>query len=220
MNTLLITAHPDYKNDTHFSLQLQEHFIKQFNERFDQNQLTHLNLYDAIIPRIEYGELQTIWDKLATNEKLTQAEEEMHSLSKQLLQQFKAHHRIVIVIPLHNFNIPSRLKDYLDNIMIAREVYRYTEEGSVGMMTDDYKVLLLQASGSIYTNQDRYTALDFAPQYIQGVFTEIMGFASFDSVRAQGTALLGANPESILSDAKKQLDTALLDFYSSDSPKA
>ncbi|RNM43564.1 FMN-dependent NADH-azoreductase, partial [Staphylococcus aureus] len=33
---------------------------------------------------------------------------------------------------LHNFNITSRLKDYIDNIMIARETFKYIEEGSVG----------------------------------------------------------------------------------------
>ncbi len=34
-------------------------------------------------------------------------------------------------------------------------------------MTDDYKVLLLQASGSIYTNQDRYTPLEFSRFYLE-----------------------------------------------------
>ena len=99
-----------------------------------------------------------------------------------LLNQFKANHRIVILTPLHNFNITSRLKDYIDNIMIARETFKYTEDGSVGLMTDDYKALLLQASGGVYTNDDRYTPLEFSYYYLKEMFKEIMGFDEFTSL--------------------------------------
>ncbi|VED63897.1 NAD(P)H-dependent oxidoreductase [Staphylococcus delphini] len=34
--------------------------------------------------------------------------------------------------PLHNFNVTSRLKDYIDNILIARQTFKYTSDGSVG----------------------------------------------------------------------------------------
>ncbi|KLD61324.1 FMN-dependent NADH-azoreductase, partial [Lactiplantibacillus plantarum] len=43
----------------------------------------------------------------------------------------------MIAMPLHNFNVPARLKDYIDNILVARETFRYTENGSVGLMTDN-----------------------------------------------------------------------------------
>ncbi|WP_310590940.1 NAD(P)H-dependent oxidoreductase [Streptococcus gallolyticus] len=51
--------------------------------------------------------------------------------------------------PLHNFNLTSRMKDYIDNILIARATFEYTENGSVGLMTDDCQVLWLLASGSM-----------------------------------------------------------------------
>lgn len=103
-------------------------------------------------------------------------------MSAFLLNQFKANHRIVILTPLHNFNITSRLKDYIDNIMIARETFKYTEDGSVGLMTDDYKALLLQASGGVYTNDDRYTPLEFSYYYLKEMFKEIMDLMSFTSL--------------------------------------
>ncbi|KLD61079.1 FMN-dependent NADH-azoreductase, partial [Lactiplantibacillus plantarum] len=89
-------------------------------------------------------------------------------------------------MPLHNFNVPARLKDYIDNILVARETFRYTENGSVGLMTDNYRVMLLQASGSIYTRNDRYTPMEFSRLYLDKMFTEIMGFDRFEIVRAQG----------------------------------
>ncbi len=145
--------------------------------------------------------------------KLTAAEEELSNTSNTLLTQFKSHHRIVIVSPLHNFNVTSRMKDYLDNILIARETFKYTETGSVGLMTEDYNVLLLQASGSIYTMDDRYTPLEFSHYYLKEMFQEIMGFNKFNIVRVQGTTILEQNV--IMETATSDMTIALDDFYTS-----
>lgn len=165
------------------------------------------------IPRIEMDGLLGIWNKQMAGITLNEHEESISEKSKKLLNQFKEHHRIIIVTPFHNFNITSRMKDYMDNILIARETFKYTEDGSVGLMTDDYKVMLLQSSGSIYTNNDRYTPLEFPHYYLKATFEEIMGFDKFYIVRAQGTALL--SEEEILKSAKEELDIVFDEFYSS-----
>ena len=116
---------------------------------------------------------------------------------------------------MHNFNITSKMKDYMDNILIARETFKYTETGSVGLMTDNYKVLLLQASGSMYTNNDRYTPLEFTHYYLKTMFEEMMGFDKFYIVRAQGTVVLPA--DEVLNSAKSALDKVFDDFYSSEN---
>ncbi|MFC6170920.1 FMN-dependent NADH-azoreductase [Loigolactobacillus jiayinensis] len=207
MQTLIINAQPDLSSADHFSTKLQELFLAKFTAQFPDDKPTILNLYDTQIPRIEAGQLLDVWNQadLATD---TAA---LAQVSAELLAQFKAHHRIVIVSPLHNFNVTSRMKDYLDNILIARETFKYTAVGSVGLMTDDYKVLLLQASGSIYTNNDRYTSLDISRFYLQKMFEEIMGFDQFYIARAQGTATLAANQ--VLAAAAAELDQAFAQFY-------
>lgn len=131
----------------------------------------------------------------------------------ELMSQFKRCKRIVIVIPMHNFNIPSKLKDYIDNILIARETFKYVEDGSVGLMTDDRKLLLLQSSGSVYTNRDRYTPLEFSHFYLKAMFVEMMGFNSFDIVRAQGTATGTFTQEQILNQAYADMEIAFNKFY-------
>ena len=56
-------------------------------------------------------------------------------------------------------------------------------DGSVGLMTDDYKALLLQNEVvGVYTNDDRYTPLEFSYYYLKEMFKkkswDLMGFAS------------------------------------------
>lgn len=211
MKTLLINAHPDFTNHNHFSIQLQQKFIDKYKNEFPDEELTIIHLYDMDIPRIEADGLLAIWNKQQSDIALNPTEAEIAKQSAALLTQFKDYHRIVISTPLHNFNITSRLKDYMDNILIARETFKYTESGSVGLMTDDYRLLLLQASGGIYTNNDRYTALDFAPNYLKEMFTNIMGFSQFDLVRAQGTDILSA--DKVWEQANRDLEKAFRHFY-------
>ncbi|WP_339206028.1 NAD(P)H-dependent oxidoreductase [Bacillus sp. FSL W8-1143] len=212
MQTLIINAHPDFTHRESYSNKLQTLFLEQFKERFPHEEPTILPLHETEIPRIEKDQLLRIWDKQASEQTLTATEEKIAAASSALLAQFKAHHRIVIVSPVHNFNVTSRMKDYIDNILIARETFKYTENGSVGLMTDDYRVLLLQASGSIFTNNDRYTPLEFSHDYLKEIFQNLMGFQQFHIVRAQGTAIL--EEETILSSAADDLSKGFDAFYS------
>ncbi|MFD0896852.1 FMN-dependent NADH-azoreductase [Loigolactobacillus binensis] len=207
MQTLIINAQPDLTNKAHFSTKLQEMFLTKFAAQFPGATPTILNLYATQIPRIEEVQLLKVWNQPT----LAADAAALAQTSADLLAQFKAHQRIVIVSPLHNFNVTSRLKDYLDNILIARETFKYTADGSVGLMTANYKVLLLQASGSIYTNDDRYTSLEFSRFYLQKMFEEIMGFDQFYIARAQGTATLPA--AEVLTAAAQDLDQVFSQFY-------
>ncbi|MGJ8462547.1 FMN-dependent NADH-azoreductase [Staphylococcus haemolyticus] len=211
MITLLINAHPDFNNESTYTAKLKNLFLDKYKTTFPNEEIEELNLYDINVPRIEGDQLLNVWNKQSLGESLSDDETKIADMSAFLLNQFKANHRIVILTPLHNFNITSRLKDYIDNIMIARETFKYTEDGSVGLMTDDYKALLLQASGGVYTNDDRYTPLEFSYYYLKEMFKEIMGFNEFYIARAQGTSVL---PEDeILDAANKDLNNVFDAFY-------
>lgn len=154
MKTLIINAHPNFNNKDSFSYKLQEMFLKKYKDTFPNDTPEILNLYAIDLPRIDTTQLLNIWEKQHADETMTEDECYMAEITTNLLLQFKSYHRIIIVSPLHNFNVTSRLKDYIDNILVARQTFKYTSEGSVGLMTDNYKALYLQASGSIYTNDD------------------------------------------------------------------
>ncbi|MGS5450341.1 FMN-dependent NADH-azoreductase [Staphylococcus aureus] len=210
-NNATINAHPDFNNESTYTAKLKNLFLDKYKTTFPNEEIEELNLYDINVPRIEGDQLLNVWNKQSLGESLSDDETKIADMSAFLLNQFKANHRIVILTPLHNFNITSRLKDYIDNIMIARETFKYTEDGSVGLMTDDYKALLLQASGGVYTNDDRYTPLEFSYYYLKEMFKEIMGFDEFYIARAQGTSVL---PEDeILDAANKDLNNVFDAFY-------
>lgn len=215
MKTLIINANPDYNGKGHYSIRMMEHFLELFHKKFPNESCDVLNLAAEEIPRATCGGgLLTIWNKQADGAALTPQEQQTANVSERLMNQFLAHHRIVIVMPMHNFNVPSIMKDYMDNILVARKTYKYVHGGSVGLMNDDRRALLLQASGSVYTNNDRNTSLEFSRMYLQEMFTTIMGFNSFQVVRAQGTSTSAfqKDPEA-WNAVVKQLDEEFEKFY-------
>ncbi|MEH7524517.1 NAD(P)H-dependent oxidoreductase, partial [Bacillus sp. JJ1503] len=145
------------------------------------------------------------WEKQRKEQELTSQEQKVTERMSGILQQFKSANTYIIVLPLHNFNIPSKLKDYMDNIMIARETFKYTENGSVGLLKDGRRMLVIQASGSIYTNNDWYTEVDYSNKYLKSMFN-FLGIEDYQIIRAQGTALL--DPIEVLQKAYKEAEEA------------
>ncbi|WP_125770534.1 FMN-dependent NADH-azoreductase [Companilactobacillus furfuricola] len=213
MKTLIINTHPDFSNENHFSKKMEGMFLKLYHDRFPGQNVDILNLYDAEIPQITNEQLLGIWNKQAAGMTLNDEGQRIFEVNQKLLDQFKEHHRIVIVAPVHNFNVTSKMKDYIDNILVARQTFRYTAEGSIGLMTDNYRVILLQASGSVYTNGDRYTPLEFQRTYLQAMFEEMMGFDEFSIVRLQGTQTSGVDIEEAVEKARRDLKIEFERFY-------
>ncbi|KRL53441.1 FMN-dependent NADH-azoreductase [Furfurilactobacillus rossiae] len=219
MKTLLINAHPDFDNPASYSNTLEQQFLSDYNGSFEAEDLTVLNLYDMEIPRIEKGQLLSVWTKEADHTELTPTEKHIADLSAELLKQLRDNQRVVISLPTHNFNVPSKLKDWIDNILIARETFKYLSkplasgQSSKGLMTDDYRLMILIASGSIYTRGDFYSGMDFAVQYLKAIFTDVMAFGQVNVVRAEGTSIMPVSRENILNAAFAKLDTQFNEFY-------
>ena len=203
--TLIINAHPKVDDTSSVSIKVLNHFLVSYKEFIPNNEtIEQINLYDDVVPMIDKTVLSA-WEKQGNGQKLTDEEQKVTERMSEILQQFKSANTYVIVLPLHNFNIPSKLKDYMDNIMIARETFKYTETGSVGLLKDGRRMLVIQASGGIYTNDDWYTEVEYSHKYLKAMFN-FLGIEDYQIVRAQGTAVL--DPNEVLQNAYKEVEEA------------
>ncbi|HDR5277405.1 MULTISPECIES: NAD(P)H-dependent oxidoreductase [Bacillus] len=203
--TLIINAHPKVDDPSSVSIKVLNHFLVSYKELIPNNEtIEQINLYDDVVPMIDKTVLSA-WEKQGNGQKLTDEEQKVTEHMSEILQQFKSANTYVIVLPLHNFNIPSKLKDYMDNIMIARETFKYTETGSVGLLKDGRRMLVIQASGGIYTNDDWYTEVEYSHKYLKAMFN-FLGIEDYQIVRAQGTAVL--DPNEVLQNAYKEVEEA------------
>ena len=194
MNILIINAHPDYTNALRGTNQLADYTEKQIKQHLPAAHIEHLPLYapEVTIPEITAENLN--------DPSLIDAQQ------NKLIAQWKRADLIMIFMPLHNFNIVSRLKDYIDNILIANKTFKYTADGSVGLLDGKQKVAYIQTSGSDYEHDIRYVNADIAPHYMRTILN-FMGIAKMELIRAEGLDLIENDKQAILEDTKQTLAT-------------
>lgn len=80
-------------------------------------------------------------------------------------------------------------------------------------MSNNRNLLIIQSSGSIYTNNVRYKPSEFSYYYQKEMFENITGFNETYIARAQGTTIQPIDEQQILSDAVNDLEDVFLKCY-------
>ena len=112
-------------------------------------------------------------------------------------------------MPMHNFSVTSRLKDYVDNIIMGGQTFQFSENGPQGLM-GGHKALLVQSSGSVYSTGP-LAPLEQSYPFLRTVFG-MLGFDSTDIVRAEGTMDPNIGPDVAVERACVELEQKLPEF--------
>ena len=204
MKILQIMCHPDYNGEHRVSNILAKiGEDKLIEEGFSS--IEKINLYD---PSVHIP----VMDKFMFNyegEKLTEKEENDKIKQKEILNQWKSADAVFIYMPLHNFNVVSKFKDYIDNIVIVNETFKCEEESLIGLDDSNKQITFVITSGGEFDKHIQYTNLDFAVQYIRGIFS-VIGIDKVKVIRVEGLDLVFNNKEKIvekgIADFKEWID--------------
>ena len=126
-------------------------------------------------------------------------------LSDQLVDQVIAATYIVIGAPMYNFGVPSQLKAWIDYICRAGKTFKYGENGPVGLLSKDKKVIVATATGGAYT-EGPMAAYNHVTPYLQQLFG-FLGVSDFTAVIAGKQSQPDAANE--LKKAQEQLKAKL-----------
>lgn len=198
MKILQILAHPDYNNKNRISNLLAELGKEELKKRYSN--ITTLNLYDpkCYIP---------VMDKHMFNydgKELTKQEEADKIRQEELLNIWKNSDCVFIYMPLHNFNVVSKFKDFIDNIVIVNETFKCEIETMVGLDNTNKQVTFVITSGGEFDSHIQYVNLDFAVQYVRGVFS-VIGINKVKIIRSQGLDLVHNDRQAIVENTKEEL---------------
>ena len=198
MKILQILAHPDYDNKNRISNLLAELGEEELRKKY--NNITTLNLYDpnCYIP---------VMDKHMFNydgKELTKQEEADKTRQEELLNIWKNSDYVFIYMPLHNFNVVSKFKDFIDNIVIVNETFKCEIETMVGLDNINKQVTFVITSGGEFDSHIQYVNLDFAVQYVRGVFS-VIGINKVKIIRSQGLDLVHNDKQAIVENTKEEL---------------
>jgi FMN-dependent NADH-azoreductase len=82
---------------------------------------------------------------------------------------FLAADTVVIGAPMYNFTVPSQLKAWIDNVLVAGRTFKYTENGAVGL-AGPKRVIVAISRGGIYGVGSPQASAEHVESYLRTVF--------------------------------------------------
>lgn len=121
--------------------------------------------------------------------------------SDQLIGELRAADVLVLGLPMYNFGVPSQLKAWFDHIARAGVTFKYTAQGSVGLLTGK-KAYVFAARGGAYQG----TPADTQTAYVRD-FLGFLGIAEVEFVYAEQLAVSADTRAAALAEAQRKLET-------------
>ncbi|HUB66102.1 MAG TPA: FMN-dependent NADH-azoreductase [Candidatus Methylacidiphilales bacterium] len=116
------------------------------------------------------------------------------TVSDQLVDEFLGASRYIFGVPMHNFNIPSTFKAYIDQIVRAGKTFGVGPNGYEGLVKGK-KALFITSSGGSYLPGTPTAALNFQEPYLRTIFgfiglTEVQFVAADNMNQGENAAKL------------------------------
>lgn len=95
------------------------------------------------------------------------------AFSDLLVSELKQADTIVIATPIYNFGVPAAFKAWIDMVARARETFRYSENGPVGLLKNKRAYVIVTSGG---------TELGSEIDFVSGWLKHVLGFIGIEQV--------------------------------------
>lgn len=175
------------------STQLIQHLLA----KLPASAVTEIDLSAQPVTHLEMKEIAS-WMTPAAER--TAEQQALAAISDNFIAQVQAADVVVIGVPMYNFALPSQLKALFDRLARAGVTFKYTEQGSVGLLADKPVVFAL-ARGGVYANGPADSQVPFLTS-----FFNFVGLTQLNFVYAEGLNMGPESAEQALAAAHAQLD--------------
>jgi FMN-dependent NADH-azoreductase len=135
---------------------------------------------------------------LAKPDARTPEQQAVVAYSDGLIAELREADTIVIGLPMYNFNVPSTLRAYFDHVARVGVTFKYTDKGSVGLLTGK-KAYVLVTRGGIYGAEHSHT------KYVRD-FLAFLGIVDVEFIYAEGLAISPASKDAALAQARAVIE--------------
>ena len=205
---LYIQASPRGKRSK--SITVADAFAGSYRESHAGDEVEVLNIFEADLPAFDGLAVQAKYTIL--NGKEHSAEElEAWKAVEQVIEKFKSAEKYVLAVPMWNFNIPYRLKQYLDIILQPGYTFSFSpEEGYKGLILGK-PVLVVYARGGAYSEPGA-AAMNHQSPYLEMILG-FMGFTEIQSLAVEPTLMGGPEvAQQVLAEAVEKAKSLAKEF--------
>lgn len=126
-------------------------------------------------------------------------------LNNQLINDIMHTDFLVLAVPMYNFGIPSQLKNWIDAICRPRVTFRYTENGSEGLIKVK-KAFVVLTRGGTYRGTDK----DIPAAQLQATL-EFLGIRNVHWIYAENLSRGETAVESAFNNASSEIEAITLE---------
>jgi FMN-dependent NADH-azoreductase len=184
---LYIQASPRGKDS--YCIGVADAFIEAYKRKYPDDNIATLNVFDASIPN---------FDGLAVQAKYTILHGKSHSKEEsqawkdveKVIEQFTSADKYVLAVPMWNFSIPYRLKQYIDILIQPGYTFSYNEDTGYQGLVVGKPMLVVYSRGGEYAAGSEAEVFDLQTKYIELIF-KFIGFEDIRSVVVEPTLQSG-----------------------------
>ena len=166
-------------------------------------QLEVLDLSVSPVPVFDEAAIQAIFTPADAR---TAEQQQRANQSLALVEQLRNAGVLVLGVPMYNFGISSQLKDWVDNVSINQETFRYTANGPEGLLKNK-RALVGFARGGMY----RGTEIDTQTPYFKA-WLSFVGIEDVQFIYAEGLNMGEEANAAGFATAEQDLAAALAAF--------
>lgn len=187
MKKLLYISVNSKPEDLSTSKTVGREFVNRFLAKNSDYELEELDLYNEDIPEINYKIFQNRAEPVsgADYDALSECDKKSVDRINFLCNQFLNADTYVIATPMWSLSFPSRLKTYLDCIIINDRVIKVSPEEVVGLLDDKNRnMIYIQSSGGVYPKL-LGGKVNHGVYYFKDIF-KFLGVNKFEKILVEG----------------------------------
>ena len=183
------------------STKIAQAYIEQAKRNIPDLELNHINPWSLNLPEFDGDMLNAKYSVISGTDPSAD-EVSAWSNVKNIFDEFNNADHYLFSVPMWNFNIPYKLKHYIDIITQPGMSWSYTpEDGYKGLMTDK-TATIIYATGDGYGEGTGFESFDMQKPYVN-LWLTFLGFKKIEKVVIDRTLFDAETAE------KNALDVAL-----------
>ena len=195
---LYIQASP--RKERSKSTQVGSAFLESYQQSHVEDTVETFNIFEEDLPTFDGLKVQAKYTILHGKEHSPQERQAWDAIEK-IITHFKSADKYVFSLPMWNFSIPYRLKQYIDILVQPGYTFTFGENGYEGLVKDKPALVVYARGGSFPEGSER-EAFDMQKKYME-LFLGFIGFENIQSI------VVGPTLQGEPSDIQTMLDASI-----------
>jgi FMN-dependent NADH-azoreductase len=197
---LYIETSPRKKRSS--SIAISNVFLDEYRKSHPQDEIITIDLWDRTLPQFD-GDVIDAKYAIMHGKPHTPEQSRAWKAVEEVISEFKNADKYLISLPMWNFSIPYKLKQYIDVLVQPSYTFTITPEGEYKGLVTGKKIVMIYARGGAYGAETGALHLDLQKSYMETVL-KFIGFQDISSIVIEPTLASPELKEKALAGAKEE----------------